>query len=329
MLNRHFRYLFGPVASRRFGRSLGVDLLGRRVCSFDCVFCEAGPTQQCTYRRDHYVPVNVVMGELRAWFGAGGEADVVTLAGLGEPTLHLRFGEVIDAVHDMSRLPVVLLSNGSLLWMPEVRADAARADIVKVSLSGWDDASVAQVNHPAQGLSFSSYLEGMIAFRKMFQGELRLEVMFVAGLNDSDASAAELARLAALIAPDKIELNTVVRPPARSHSGAVSREKLAGFLPLFGAGARVIGAGVLANLQAAPGIKGDLDPSVQILALLSRRGCTVDEIALAIGRPVAFTQRFVDEMVRKGGVTAGTGQHPHYQLVKEPAHLLPIDKKKS
>ncbi|MFU8781253.1 MAG: radical SAM protein [Kiritimatiellia bacterium] len=308
-----FRYLFGPIASRRFGRSLGVDLLGRRICSFDCVFCEAGPTQTCTFVRDAFTPVALVISELRAWFGAGGEADVVTLAGRGEPTLHTGFGAVIDAIHGMSALPVVLLSNGSLLWMPEVRAAAARADIVKISLSGWDDASLAAVNQPAAGVTFDAYLAGMIAFRKQFRGELRLEVMFLAGFNDTREAAGKIARLAALLAPDKVELNTVVRPPADSRVLPVADDKLAAFVPLFGSRAVVIGRCVAARAPAVP-VAAEQDPGPQILALLARRGCTLAEIALAVDLSQAVTAGYLQRMVA-AGVVVRTGADPGYYQV--------------
>ncbi len=277
-----FRYLFGPVASRRFGRSLGVDLLGQRVCSFDCVFCEAGPTQTCTLERAVYVPTDVVLAELRAWLGSGGQADVITLAGRGEPTLHRSFGVVIDAVHDMCSIPVVLLSNGSLFHIAEVRRAAAKADIVKVSLSVWDDASLSDVNRPAVGLRFADYLSGMITFRDAYKGELRLEVMFIAGVNTGDASVEKLAACAAKIGADTVELNTVVRPPSEEGAGAVTDDLLLHYAGYFGPNAVVIGRSSPQAIEC-DGRKDVAILSDQVMGLLARRGCTRAEIAEGLG----------------------------------------------
>ncbi len=309
-----FRYLFGPVASRRFGRSLGVDLLGQRICSFNCVFCEAGPTQTCTMMRGSYVPTDAVVAELRAWLDSGGAADVITLAGRGEPTLHRQFGVVIDAIHNMCAIPVVLLSNGSLFGLGEVREAAARADIVKVSLSGWDDASMANVNRPASGLTFDAYLSGMIAFREEFRGELRLEVMFVDGVNTADDCVTKLAACAAKIRADRIELNTVVRPPSEAGTGAVSEDVLHRYAVYFGPQAVVIGC----SGEAAPASDnaGDiLSLSEQIIGLLARRGCTRNEIAMGVGCPFGRLESCLQILTKQGRIEKAPERPDYYRLV--------------
>lgn len=315
MSTKGFRYLFGPVASRRFGRSLGVDLLGQRVCSFDCVFCEAGPTQTCTTDRAVYVPTDVVLAELRAWLGAGGTADVITLAGRGEPTLHRQFGVVIDAIHGMCTMPVVLLSNGSLLSDEHVRRDAARADIVKISLSGWDDASLEAVNRPAKGMDFDSYLSGMVAFREVFKGELRLEVMFVDGVNTDEANVAQLADCVAKVGADKIELNTVVRPPADVTASAVTETELERYAGLFGPQAVVIGHPAV--VEHSGFVDGGQAPSLreQILGLLARRGCTWDEMAEGLCCSQEHLQHCLQSLQDDGVVQEAASRPGFFQLV--------------
>jgi len=309
-----FSYLFGPVASRRFGRSLGVDLLGQRVCSFDCIFCEAGPTQACTMERAVYVPTEVVLAELRAWLGSGGDADVITLAGRGEPTLHLHFGRVIDAVHRICSIPVVLLSNGSLLHLEDVRHDAAKADIVKISLSGWDDASIGNVNRPAAGIRFDDYLSGMMSFRRLFNGELRLEIMFVEGMNTGEEKVAKLAACAERIGADKIELNTVERPPADGRAGAVSNACLQQYAGYFGPRAVIIGHSPVAACICSDE-RGDNTLSDQILGLLSRRGCTVDEMAIGLGCSHGQLQNCLRELAKNGLVRASNNRKDFFERV--------------
>jgi wyosine [tRNA(Phe)-imidazoG37] synthetase (radical SAM superfamily) len=311
MHHEGFRYLFGPVFSRRFGVSLGVDLLGQRVCSFNCIFCEAGPTQTCTFRRDAYTPLGEVLGEIRAWFGAGGAADVVTLAGRGEPTLHTGFGAVIDAIHDAGTIPVVLLSNGSLFPDPDVRDAARRADIVKVSLGGWDDDSVARLNRPAAGLCFSDYVAGLRAFRSEYGGQLRLEVMLVRGVNDAPDDVRCLAEYARSIGADKIELNTVARPPAEKTSLAVPDEVLQQYAGLFGPMATVIAsrAGASGAGAASSAFLAD-----RVLALLARRGCRLEEIALGLAVSEDAVSACLELLRGQGRIIGATDPDPYYRL---------------
>lgn len=240
MYGKPYRYLFGPVHSRRLGRSLGIDLLDGRRCSFDCVFCEVGATELLTLARREYVPTAAVIAECQDWLASGGTADVVTLAGSGEPTLHSGFGDVIDAVHDACSLPVVLLTNSTLLWEPEVREAAARADIVKVSLSAWDDPSLAALNRPATGLTFARLLEGLHAFRGMYTGSLWVETLLVRGVNDQPGQVSRIAALVAGLHPDKVQLNTVVRPPAVENAAAVASSELQRLAGFFTPAAEVI-----------------------------------------------------------------------------------------
>ena len=140
MTNR-YKYLFGPVPSRRFGRSLGVDLTPYKTCSQDCVYCQLGRTTRKTVLRKEYAPLHAVLEEISDWLSADGEADYITLSRSGEPTLHVLFGDVIEFIRLNSRIPSVLLTNGSLFHLPEVRHAASCADIVKISLSAWDQPS--------------------------------------------------------------------------------------------------------------------------------------------------------------------------------------------
>ena len=248
-----FHHLFGPVPSRRLGRSLGIDLVPLKTCSFDCVFCQAGRTTCQTLERKEYVSLREVLAELDAWLAAGGTADYVTLAGSGEPTLHSRFGEVLEAVGARCGARRALLSNGSLFHLSEVRAAAAHADLVKVSLSAWDEATFAAVNRPHTELTVEAVAAGLSAFRAEFTGTLWLEVFVVAGVNDSPDGIAGIAETARSIRPDRVHLNTVVRKPAESSARPVSAEALEAFAGMF-----VPRADVIAD-PLVPGINSD-DP---------------------------------------------------------------------
>ena len=188
-MKKDYRFLFGPVPSRRLGRSLGVDLTPHKTCSLDCVFCQFGRTTHRTLDREEYVPVREVKRELAAWVEEGGRTDCITLSGSGEPTLHSRFGEVLKMIRQETPFPAVLLSNGTLFWMPAVRKAACHADVVKLSLSVWDQSSFErinrphilsvwdqssfdQVNRPHPDLQLYRVIEGQHAFREESQATL-------------------------------------------------------------------------------------------------------------------------------------------------------------
>lgn len=207
-----YRYLFGPVPSRRLGLSLGVDLNPVKVCTENCVFCQIGRTTELTTERKEWVPTRDVLAEFRRWAAAGNQTDFVTLAGSGEPTMHTGFGEVLRQVKKTGAFQTALLSNGSLLWMPEVRRDALAADVVKVTLSAWDETSFARIHRPAEGVTFERLVAGERAFREEFPGRLWVEVMLLPGYNDEPEQIRAIAEQVKRLRADAVHLNTLTRP---------------------------------------------------------------------------------------------------------------------
>ena len=208
----HYRYLFGPVPSRRLGLSLGVDLNPMKVCTEDCVFCQVGRTTERTLERKAWVPTAAVLAEFDRWAGGGPRADFVTLSGSGEPTMHAEFGAVLRHVRATAKFKTALLSNGSLMFLPEVRRDAALADVVKVTLSAWDEASFRKIHRPAEGATFARLLEGERALRGEFRGQLWVEVMLLPAYNDAPEQVRAIAELVKSLRADAVHLNTTTRP---------------------------------------------------------------------------------------------------------------------
>ena len=223
-----YLHLFGPVLSRRFGRSLGVDLQtgGLKRCTLDCRFCQLGPTPATSVQRESGVPIEEVLAELEAWRRTGAPADFITLSGSGEPTLHPAFGRVLDWIRLHTGFRSLLLSNGTLFTDPAVRRDAARADVVKVSLHAWDTPSFRQIARPHASLDFEAILDGYRLFRSAYVGVLIAEVFILAGFNDSDEAADRIAARLRLFAPDHIQLNVLARPPADPTAATVPLEHL-------------------------------------------------------------------------------------------------------
>ena len=297
MSTPHYQYLFGPVPSRRFGRSLGIDLTPLKTCSLDCVFCQLGRTSQKTLDRKEYVPTTGVIKEIETWLKSGVEADYLTLSGSGEPTLHAHFGQILDFLRNQP-IPSVLLTNGSLFHLPEVREAAGLARVVKVSLSAWDQHSFEWVNRPHHSLDFMSIYKGLQAFRAGFDGQLWLEVFLLSGINAMTVDVRKIASLAQDLKPDRIHLNTIARPPAEDFAAAVSMAQLEQLAGLFEPQAQIA-----ADFTPHRTPKTIADES-SILAMLARRPCTMKQIEAAFGMHLNEVSKILGYLMRKNNIRA-------------------------
>ena len=267
------RCVYGPVPSRRLGQSLGVDLVPFKTCTYDCVYCQLGRTTHKSVRRQRWLDPADVIAAVRD--GLSSEPDVIALAGSGEPTLDERIEEVIGGIKRLTAAPVAVITNGSLLSRPEVRRDLADADIVLPSLDAPSPGLFGLVNRPDPSLRFSDLVDGLIAFREEFRGQMWLEVLLLAGVTGIAAEVERLAEVATRVAPDRIQLTTVVRPPAEPFVEPVSTEALQRFAELFTPAAEVV-VGPAFALGTSTGTNADFT------ALLARRPCTVDDIAAGL-----------------------------------------------
>jgi len=292
MNKTHYRYLFGPVPSRRLGRSLGVDLTPFKTCSFDCIFCQLGRTTQKTLTRKEYVPVDKVIEELDDWLKTEDQADYITLSGSGEPTLNSEFGRVIEFSRTATTIPVALLTNASLLSDPEVRAQAAQANVVKVSLSAWDQFSFEHINRPHSDIEFKRLIEGQWLFRKEFKGELWMEVFLVWGTNTTTKDVSRIAELVKAIGPDKVQLNTSVRPPCEEFAYAVPEDQMGALAKLFDPPAEII-----AEYSSDSSAKVRANEA-DILDMLKRRPCTLDQICRVFGLHKNEASKYLGKLLR-------------------------------
>lgn len=293
-MTKNFKYLFGPVPSRRLGRSLGVDLIPFKTCTMDCTFCQLGETPCAVSERGDYVPMQDVLAELSQWQEQNGAADHITLAGSGEPTLHEHFGDVFRWAKAHTDTATVLLTNGTLMHDPDVRADAVLADKVKVTLSAWDEISFQQIHRPAQGVTFELLVKGEQAFRREYLGELSVEVFIIDGVNSRFSKVRKIAEVVKSINPDRIDINTAVRPPAVPGVSASPEEHLQGIAEIFGPNASVTASFKKLGPQSLE-ISEDA-----LLSLIRRHPASCRQLAEEFNMPE-------DKMFRtlKGMVTAG------------------------
>jgi wyosine [tRNA(Phe)-imidazoG37] synthetase (radical SAM superfamily) len=262
------KHLFGPVPSRRLGLSLGVDLLPFKTCTLDCTYCQLGRTTCLTLIRGQRISPEEVLAEIRS--RSEDEFDYLTLAGSGEPLLHQGLDEIIRGAKDLVDRPVVVLTNGTLFSRQEVRKEVMGADLIVPSLDAATQATFERVNRPHPDLLIDEIIEGLARLREEFAGEIWLEVMLVKDENDFEAEL--IAEAAERIGPDRVQLNTVVRPPAEPVQ-PLSPEEMERMLEVFS------GAEVIAEWER------DLSKKTEVLIidLLERRPCTLADLGSLSG----------------------------------------------
>ncbi len=288
--------VFGPVPSRRLGRSLGVDLVRLKTCTFDCVFCQLGRTTEKTVERREYVPTGEVLEELAQKLSSAPPPDYVTLSGSGEPTLSEGLGRAIREARRLSSAPVAVLTNGSLLGDPEVRRELSAADLVKPSLSAGTEEAFRRVNRPHESIEFDEYVEGLARFREEYKGRIWLEFFVVPGANDSPEELAAFGRHLRRIRPDRLHLNTAVRPPADADCRAATPVELQSLAGRFGGAAEVI-----ADFPRNE-VPGGRATEVSVLEMLRRRPCTLEDISSGLGAHPAEVLKYVDSLLRSGRI---------------------------
>ena len=304
MSKETYKYLYGPVPSRRLGRSLGVDLVPFKVCTYDCVYCQLGRTTDKTLVRKEYIAPEVILKELERKLAENDKPDYITLAGSGEPTLNSAIGEIIGGIKGLTDIPVAVLTNGSLLWKEAVQEALLSADLVIPSLDVGNNLFFQCVNRPHEGIAFDRMVEGLANFTKRFKGEVWLEVFLLAGFTDAATEVKKIAAIANRLGVARIQLNTATRPPAEGFAVALSSGQLHELKGLFQGQVDVISENVQEIAEDVTlGHAGDAD----IVALLNRRPCTVEGIASGLGlhpndvlkRVLLLRQRGAVKAVRK------------------------------
>jgi len=294
-----YRYLFGPVPSRRLGRSLGIDLVPQKTCTFDCAYCECGRTTVLTLERREYVPTDRVIAELDDCLAKAPDIDYVTFAGSGEPTLHSGIGDIISFIKDRyPRYRVAVLTNGALFVDPDVRAALMRADLVVPSLDAVSEDIFRDINRPSPGITAGQVVAGLVAFSREFPGVIWLEVFIVPGKNDTDEELLRLRDAVAVIAPDRVQVNTLDRPGTDIRVRRASPRTLERARTIIGGNAEVIGA-ASCEPATAPEMR---DVTDMLLATLRRRPCTVADLSRISGLRPAEVTKHLRILEEKGAV---------------------------
>lgn len=291
--------IYGPVPSRRLGLSLGVDLVPYKICSYDCVYCQIGRTPETTLARRPYVTAKTIVPQLAERLNKGARPDYITLGGSGEPTLNSEIGDIIREIRRITDIPVAVLTNGSLLVDPVVRNDIRDADVVLPSFDACDAEIFAKINRPHPGIRFWDTAEGLKAFRREYNGRIWLEIFFVDGINADDPTVKRYLPWMEAFRPDKIHLNTAVRPTAESGITPLSEATLARFAEILGEKAEVIAA--FSRPRTTP---QDSNIRDGLLNMLARRPCTLDDMASGLGLHQHEVLKHLDPLIAEHAVQA-------------------------
>jgi wyosine [tRNA(Phe)-imidazoG37] synthetase (radical SAM superfamily) len=289
------KYVFGPVPSRRLGFSLGVDILPYKTCSFDCIYCELGPTTCRTIAPTGQVSTEDVLAELETCLASPRQRiDWLTISGSGEPTLHPELGLLIQAIKKKYALPLALITNGSLFFDPSAVEKVQEADLLIPSLDTVDPEAFQVINRPHPELRIESIVEGLIQLGRLPGPRIWLEVLFLRGINDQPDQIEALCRVIEKINPEKVQLNTVVRPPVEAFARALDYRALEAIREIMGPRAEII---------ASPTVKADFQNEPlesEILALIARRPCTAEDLSRLTGFSPQQTRAQLKRLLDQG-----------------------------
>ena len=282
-------HVFGPVPSRRLGRSLGVDLLPFKTCSYDCIYCELGKTTNQTCLPGEWVPVSEVLEEIREKLISN--PDYITLAGSGEPTLYSPLGELIDGIKAMTSTPVAVLTNGSLLWQENVRKRLLKADVVMPTFVAATEKIFKTIHRPEAGLDFKKILEGLVLFRKDYPGQYWLEVFLLGGINTSKEELHLMKAWIEKINPDRILLNSLDRPAAYEEARLPDNTTLHKACTLFGPKAEII-----SKKYISPKLSAEAVTESRVFEVLKRRPSSMEDLCRGLQKTPEEIKPLLDHL---------------------------------
>ena len=291
--------VFGPVPSRRLGFSLGVDLVPFKTCTLDCVYCQLGRTTRKTVLRRPYIQAERILADLKDALSHGQQVDYITLSGSGEPTLHSQIGWIIDEIKKIADISVAVLTNGTLFSMKRLRKELSRADLVIPSLDATSQDIFERINRPHPSLEIDKIIAGLKAFRDEFEGQIWLEIMLVKGINDGAESIHALREVISALGCDKVQLNTVIRPPSEDYVRSLNLEGMLKAKELLGPRCEIVPR---FSRQSQKAYREDIEQ--RILDLVARRPVGIRDISSTLGMHENEVIKYMETLTEAGQVKA-------------------------
>lgn len=306
------KYLFGPVPSRRLGYSLGIDMVPSKVCTFDCVYCEVGKTTKKTITRTDFKNAEEIIAETKEFLeNYKGRIDHISFSGSGEPTLNIKLGYIASEIRKITSIPLALITNSALFYLEDVRREAIDFDAVLPSLDAVIESSFQEVNKPHKDLKLQKIIDGLIDFSQEYKGHLLLEILFVKGINDSKKDLISLRKVIEKMKVEKIQINTVIRPPAYASSMPIDESDKQMIKSILGDIAEL--ELVFKSNEKNESDAGDDD----VMNLLLRRPCTFEQISTSLGISVEKLKLIVEGLEKKEKIRVDKFGNEFYYSVQK------------
>jgi wyosine [tRNA(Phe)-imidazoG37] synthetase (radical SAM superfamily) len=287
-----YKYLFGPVPSRRLGMSLGIDLVPAKVCSLNCVYCEVGKTTELTLNRKAYIRIEEIKKELTDYFNNYPAPDYITITGSGEPTLNIGIADIIQYIKQhMPNIPIAIITSGTLFFDKKVRDAVKGANVVLPSLDAATERVFQKINRPHNNLSISQYIHGLSDFRQEFKGKIWLEIFILPGYNDDKKELSALKKAILKINPNLVQLNTLDRPGTVPGLRGATRQELQRIIDFWA----LENLQIIASLPKCENIKSyRSDAETAIIEIISRRPCTLDDLTQILNMHINDIRKYLD-----------------------------------
>ncbi len=265
--------IYGPVPSRRLGYSLGIDLVPFKTCSYNCIYCQLGRTTCQTAERKKYLPVQKILKDLKKILKQNIHIDFVTLSGSGEPTLNSEIGMLIKAIKKITDIPVAVITNSSLIYKKDLQQALLNADVVLPTFTTANPVTFKMIHRPITPITLERVVKGLVNFRKIYKGQIWLEIMLIKKFNDTKQELKLLKKIINKIKPDRIQLNTVVRPPSEKYAEPLSLSQLNKIKTIFGKNCEAV-----AEFKKPSNLIKSTNCEKNILAYLKRRPGTLNDL---------------------------------------------------
>uniref|UniRef100_A0A7C6AG24 Radical SAM protein n=1 Tax=candidate division WOR-3 bacterium TaxID=2052148 RepID=A0A7C6AG24_UNCW3 len=288
------RFTYGPVPSRRLGYSLGIDIVPFKTCTYNCIYCQLGRTTAQTKRRKRYIAREGVLAELRKILEPKTRIDFITFSGSGEPTLNTEIKNLIRDIKKITDIPVAVITNSSLLFRKDVQKSLLNADVILPTLTTVNYDTFKKIHRPFPSITVKKIIDGLIKFRRIYKGKIFLEIMLIKGFNDSTEEILALKNVIKKIKPDKIQLNTVVRPPGEEYAHPLTLKELNKIKKIMGRNCEVI-----AEFKKNDNISKREGINEMIIQYLKRRPGTQKDISKSLGINQNEIVKYFSELLKK------------------------------
>jgi wyosine [tRNA(Phe)-imidazoG37] synthetase (radical SAM superfamily) len=307
------KHVYGPVPSRRLGRSLGIDLVPKKTCTYDCIYCQIGRTTLQTMEREEYTPASSILQDVKKALREWGDAvDYIACSGSGEPTLNLGIGEVVQGIKELTAIPVAVITNSSLLHQGEVREAILQADVVMPSLDAATTSVFQTINRPHPSLDIAQVIQGLADFRREYERQIWLEILLCRGVNDGREEIEALQQAIRIIQPDKVQLNTVVRPAVEDYASALLPDRMEQIRAALGEDVEII-AEFVGNGKGRVGEQVE----AKVIHIIQRRPVTPDDLAKILGLHHLEITKILDKLTKEGRIK--------YRVFNKQLYYEPLD----